>query len=85
MLKDNGTCKFLCEKTLLPANAKFMNDRIKEDYALNWIIDGLPAAEIKEDTETGETFFDMGFELGKDDGKFAEKPALHNHYDITLR
>ena len=85
MKKDNGTCKVLCTQTVPPEDAKFINDRIREDYAINWLVDGLPAAEMKEDKKTGELFFDMGFNLGYDEAEFKEMPALHNHYDIVLR
>lgn len=66
-------------------DAKFINDRIKEDYALNWLVDGLPAAEAKVDVKTGDLFYDMGFNLGDDEGERAETPALNNHYEIVLR
>jgi transmembrane 9 superfamily protein 2/4 len=86
MLKENGTCRTLC---LVPgitgAEAKFINDRIREDYAINWLIDGLPAAEMKLDIRTKEIFFDMGFNLGDNEGKHQNLPALNNHYEITLR
>ena len=85
MLKDNGTCKTLCTNSVPAEDAKFINDRIKEDYALNWLIDGLPAAEMKEDTNSGEIFFDVGFNLGNDDDNFSENPALNNHYDVYIR
>ncbi|KAI0780137.1 Nonaspanin [Fomes fomentarius] len=81
----NGTCKALCTVEVPPEDAKFINDRIREDYAINWLVDGLPAAEMKEDKKTGELFFDMGFNLGYDEAEFKEMPALHNHYDIVLR
>lgn len=68
-----------------PEDTKFINDRIREDYALNWLIDGLPAAEMKRDLKTDDIFFDMGFNLGNDEGEFAEQPALNNHYDIVLK
>ena len=85
MLEDNGTCKSLCVSTIPAEDAKFINDRIREDYALNWLIDGLPAAEMKIDVKSGDMFFDMGFNLGNDDGPNAERPQLYNHYDIVLR
>ena len=47
MLRENGTCRILCTTNVPPEDAKFINDRIKEDYALNWLIDGLPAADRK--------------------------------------
>jgi transmembrane 9 superfamily protein 2/4 len=33
---------------------------IKDDYGNNWMIDGLPAAEMKRDLQTGEVFYDIG-------------------------
>ena len=40
---------------------------------------------MKQDTRTGELFFDMGFNLGMDDDEYAEMPALNNHYDVVLK
>jgi transmembrane 9 superfamily protein 2/4 len=85
MLEDNATCKTLCQSFVSAEDAKFINDRIREDYALNWLIDGLPAAEMKVDTKSGDMFYDMGFNLGNDDGPNSERPVLNNHYDIVLR
>ncbi|KAH8980221.1 Nonaspanin TM9SF [Lactarius hatsudake] len=85
MLKDNATCKFLCMSTVPTEDAKFINDRILEDYALNWLVDGLPAATMMIETKSGELFFNMGFNLGRDVGPSEEHPRLHNHYDIVLR
>ncbi|KAF5370602.1 hypothetical protein D9758_002042 [Tetrapyrgos nigripes] len=86
MLQDNATCKTLCVVPDVSAEeAKFINDRIREDYALNWLIDGLPAAEMKIDLRNGDMFFDMGFNLGNDDEAYETTPALNNHYEIVLR
>ncbi|KAJ7647298.1 Nonaspanin TM9SF [Roridomyces roridus] len=85
MLENNGTCRTLCTETVTAEDAKFINDRIREDYALNWLVDGLPAAEMKIDPRNGDLFFDMGFNLGMDDGDYYERPALNNHYEIVLR
>ena len=86
MLEDDSTCRELCTVDVSPEGAKFINDRIKEDYALNWLIDGLPAAERKIDAKTEEVFYDIGFNLGNDEEEeFMEIPALNNHYDIILR
>jgi transmembrane 9 superfamily protein 2/4 len=101
-MQQNHTCQKLCSVSIPPEDSKFINDRIQEDYALNWLVDGLPAAEMKEvrkqcrcsvnrclsmnqDVQTGELFFDMGFDLGKDEGEFAQHPALNNHYEIVLK
>ena len=85
MLKNNATCTTLCTANVPGEDAKFINDRIKEDYALNWLIDGLPAAEMKKDVKSGETFYDIGFNLGNDEEEYAEKPYLNNHYDIYVQ
>lgn len=87
MLQGNNTCQVLCTVNDVSADdARFINDRIREDYALNWLVDGLPAAEMKVDLKTETIFYDMGFNLGNDDPpRFSEHPALNNHYDITLQ
>lgn len=86
MLQSNATCRTLCTvPDVSGEEAKFINDRIREDYALNWLVDGLPAAEMKTDTRTGDYFFDMGFNLGDNEGAFSSTPALNNHYEIVLR
>lgn len=82
----NDSCKIVCTATVPAGDAKFINDRIREDYALNWLVDGLPAAEKKMDERTGEIFYDIGFNLGDDEKEeFKVNPALHNHYDIVLK
>lgn len=85
MLKDNNTCKTLCLAQVTASEAKFINDRIREDYALNWLIDGLPAAEMKIDLRNNETFYDLGFNLGNNEGAHQNLPALNNHYEIVLK
>jgi hypothetical protein len=48
ILENNATCRTLCvNDDITPDQAKFINERIREDYALNWLVDGLPAAEMK--------------------------------------
>ncbi len=86
MLKDNGTCRTLCvAPEITGEEAKFINDRIREDYAINWLVDGLPAAEMKVDMRNHDLFFDMGFNLGNNEEAYQAQPALNNHYDIVLR
>jgi len=85
MREDHGVCKKLCTVTEIPPDdTKFINERIREDYGLNWLVDGLPAAEKKVDNKTGDVFYDMGFNLGDDTGELYAKPALNNHYEILL-
>jgi len=78
----NSTCQLLCESTVPAADAKFLNERIKEDYAMNWLVDGLPVAEMLRDVATGEIYYSIGFELGSDQEE--EKPQLYNHYNLYI-
>lgn len=79
---QNTTCQLLCESTVPAADAKFLNERIKEDYAMNWLVDGLPVAEMLRDIATGEIYYSIGFELGSD--VEAGKPQLYNHYNFYI-
>jgi transmembrane 9 superfamily protein 2/4 len=77
----NETCKALCEATYQPEDAVFVNKRIYQGYDLNWLIDGLPAAQLLMDPNTEEAFYSPGFALGQvgDDS-----PEFNNHYDIVI-
>lgn len=85
MLRDDKACKRLCTQNVTGEEAKFINDRIREDYAFNWLIDGLPAAEMKIDIRNKEVFYDIGFNLGNKSVDSQHRPALNNHYDIVLK
>ncbi|KAH8916995.1 hypothetical protein BT69DRAFT_712114, partial [Atractiella rhizophila] len=79
----NETCKPLCLQRINWKDAKFINDRIREGYAVNWLVDGLPAAQMKREEKTQEVFYSTGFELGTNtDGP---NPWYNNHYDIYLQ
>jgi transmembrane 9 superfamily protein 2/4 len=82
----NSSCEHLCTNKVPAEDGKFINDRIREGYNVNWLVDGLPAAEMKIDSKTGQTFYDMGFMLGTgDEDHLNPAPALNNHLDITIR
>lgn len=88
---QNVTCAHLCTTTLSPDSTSFLAERIEESYAQNWLVDGLPAAEMKEDERTRELFYSAGFGLGQilDDGQKAnddgpKRVAVNNHFDIYL-
>lgn len=85
MLK-NTTCELLCRQTIPAEDGKFINDRINEDYDVNWLVDGLPAAEMKIDDKTNEVFYDIGFALGEvDEVRFPTAPAFFNHLEIVIQ
>jgi transmembrane 9 superfamily member 2/4 len=86
MLSNDKACQTLCTlPNVTGGEAKFINDRIREDYALNWLVDGLPAAEMKIDIRNQEVFYDIGFNLGNKGSRPQDRPALNNHYDIMLK
>ena len=81
MLK-NETCKTLCsEKKFDQSSAHFVNRRIAQGFALNWLVDGLPAGQLIEDEVTKTRFYSQGFALGSNDQKDMH---LNNHFDILI-
>jgi len=89
MLEDS-VCTVLCT-TAMPApdpenaeasDAAFVNHVVASSYSVNWLIDGLPAARIRVDQQSGERFYSVGFELGGVDN--AGIPLLNTHYDIIV-
>lgn len=81
MGKDE-TCKRLCVSEPIPKDdAQYINQCINDGYALNFVVDGLPAAHISTDERTDEEYYSIGFRLGESDAK---GPVLNNHYDIYI-
>ncbi|EXJ57476.1 hypothetical protein A1O7_07824 [Cladophialophora yegresii CBS 114405] len=79
----NETCKIACKgEAWDEKSTKFVNRRIEEAYNVELLVDGLPAAELREDPLTHERFASPGFPLGKiqEDGT----KALNNHWDIII-
>ena len=82
-MKDNKTCKALCEEQKFDQKAaKFVNRRIWQNYNLNWLIDGLPAGQPYTDPSTNTDFTLRGFPLGMVDKD--QKAVLNNHFDIVI-
>ncbi|KAI8799276.1 hypothetical protein BJ742DRAFT_846841 [Cladochytrium replicatum] len=81
-MKKDEQCKLLCTAKIPGADAKFINQAIREEYSINWVVDGLPAAKMSLDKTTEKKFYAIGFELGK----LAKDnlPYLNNHYDINI-
>jgi transmembrane 9 superfamily protein 2/4 len=77
----NETCKALCEATYEPKDAVFVNKRLYQGYDLNWLIDGLPAAQLLSDPNSNEPFYSPGFALGQVND---ESPQFNNHYAILI-
>lgn len=85
-MAQNETCKQLCSVEYEPTAAHFVNKRIAQGYALNWLVDGLPAGQQIVDKITETTFYSAGFELGSlDITATGAKPVFNNHYDIVIQ
>lgn len=79
-----ANCEVLCKTTVPAADANFIENRIRHHYAVNWLVDGLPAAKAKV-TQDQTVFYSVGFDLGQfADGGDPSDVALNNHYDILI-
>jgi transmembrane 9 superfamily protein 2/4 len=84
-------CKILCEQELTQDRAKFLIQRINEEYRVNWILDNLPSAtkkQISDGTGTSKFMYEPGFQLGVKGknipGADAAAVYLNNHVDIHV-
>lgn len=81
-MMKNESCKLLCgDKTYAKPHAQFTNTRIRQNYKINWLIDGLPAGQRYKDPSTDTEFTFRGFPLGE---MIDRRPHLNNHYDIIV-
>ncbi|OJJ50085.1 hypothetical protein ASPZODRAFT_89909 [Penicilliopsis zonata CBS 506.65] len=82
-MAKNETCKAVCEPVTFDSrSAMFTNRRIVQGYNINWLVDGLPAAQLNLDSITNTQFYSPGFALGSihESGQ----PVLHNHFNILI-
>ncbi len=64
-MAKNQSCKSLCEEKKFDQSSEhFVNKKIEQGFALNWLVDGLPAGQLIEDEVTKTRFYSQGFELG---------------------
>ena len=81
---EGQKCKTVCgEQVLQPAHTSFLNLRIRQNYNLNFLVDGLPAGMPWVDRATNTTFTMRGFQLGYVHPE-EQMPYLNNHYDIVV-
>lgn len=82
-MAKNETCKSVCREVKFDSrSAKFTNRRIAQGYNINWLVDGLPGAQINIDSGTDTKFYSPGFALGTLDEN--GRLLLHNHYNIYI-
>ncbi|CAO1616932.1 unnamed protein product [Sympodiomycopsis kandeliae] len=85
LLKEEK-CKVICKTSVPSEDQKWINERINDQYAVNWMVDGLPVATMKSD-RAQEVFYSIGFPLGRlfdDHGMPYSPPALNNHLNIYI-
>ncbi|GAB1212171.1 hypothetical protein ATERTT37_001301 [Aspergillus terreus] len=79
----NETCKAVCNEVTFDArSAKFTNRRIAQGYNVNWLVDGLPGAQLDIESVTKTEFYNPGFSLGSLDE--SGQSLLNNHFDIFI-
>ncbi|KAI1316769.1 hypothetical protein EDD11_009507 [Mortierella claussenii] len=91
-MRQPKACDKLCDVDVTKEQAKFINSRIKENYVINWLIDGLPVGHVRgAGTGAGvgqdqdKQLYSIGFPLGVESaGKEGGAPKLNNHYEITI-
>ncbi|OMJ15958.1 Transmembrane 9 superfamily protein [Smittium culicis] len=76
-MKADTSCQLLCEAEVPADGINFISNRIRENYRMNWLIDGLAAAQKTENNLD----LSLGFPLGYVEN---DKVHLNNHYDIEL-
>ena len=82
-MAQNETCKALCDTQKFDAaSAQFVNRKIWQGYDVNWLVDGLPAAQLLQDPLTQQLFRSPGFPLGEFDEN--GQTLLNNHWDIVI-
>ncbi|KAG0348665.1 hypothetical protein BGZ54_004560, partial [Gamsiella multidivaricata] len=64
-MKQPKLCEKLCDTEVGTEQAKFINNRIRENYVVNWLIDGLPAGFVHSGTgrDQDKEFYSIGFPL----------------------
>ncbi|KAI0016384.1 Nonaspanin [Xylariomycetidae sp. FL0641] len=84
-MAKNETCQKLCTTSYDMPAAHFTNRRIENEYALNWLVDGLPAGQHLFDELTGTSFYSPGFAMGSVSSSDPTGPLyFNNHYDIVV-
>ncbi|KAI0537092.1 Nonaspanin [Xylaria digitata] len=84
-MAQNETCIKLCSTQYNTESAHFVNQRIMKGFALNWLVDGLPAGQNLYDDLTGTNFYSPGFHLGEIPTSDPEASTFfNNHYEIVI-
>ncbi|EMR09377.1 hypothetical protein PNEG_02325 [Pneumocystis murina B123] len=81
-MAKNETCKVLCSTTIPLSDIGFVIERVRENYGINWFIDGLPA--VGEDPLYADgKIYSLGFPLGNIE-ELKNTVEINNHYHIII-
>ncbi|KAG4306059.1 hypothetical protein PORY_000047 [Pneumocystis oryctolagi] len=80
-MAKNESCKLLCLATIPSSDVDFVVERVLENYGMNWLVDGLPAAG-ENYMNSAERVYSLGFPLGT--SKDSINVEINNHYHITI-
>ncbi|KAG0229137.1 hypothetical protein B0O80DRAFT_391213 [Mortierella sp. GBAus27b] len=82
-MRQPKACEKLCDMEVDTKQAAFINDRIRDNYVINWLIDGLPVGYVRPGAgkDQDKQLYSIGFPLGVDEGNVYK---LNNHYEISI-
>ncbi|ETK82395.1 hypothetical protein L917_11964 [Phytophthora nicotianae] len=76
---EGQECTVLCKQEYEEKDVKVWENKIKDSYRVNWILDNLPATSVS--SEGGMT---VGFPLGSFNPEVEVVPQLNNHVKILV-
>jgi transmembrane 9 superfamily protein 2/4 len=77
----NESCRTLCTQKFEQRSSHFVNRMITQGFAINWLVDSLPAGQEIVDETTDTKYNSQGFALGQMEEK---NVYLNNFYDIIV-
>ncbi|ODV88094.1 hypothetical protein CANARDRAFT_173954 [[Candida] arabinofermentans NRRL YB-2248] len=87
IFEKDEPCRRLCDRIISPQGIKVADDLIKNDYMIEWTIDGLPGSTTfikpKNNKENHKKYYVAGFPLGFNDEN--GNSYLHNHVMMVIR
>lgn len=76
---EDQQCAVLCQLTYSEEDVESLEEKIKDAYRVNWILDNLPVT-----SESARGSLVVGFPLGSINPDVEMVPSLHNHVKIRI-
>lgn len=87
-LGQDTRCNVLCTKTYTQEELNVFKERIEQEYSVNWIVDGLPAAvRMYEEGAPEKVHLERGFPLGFQalpPGSAKQRSYIFNHVQFII-